>query len=284
MDYIIMRPQLPPKAGYVEVIDENGNHIYKPTPETEASLRKQADLNELKRTTSALIGITPPETAEQTSELTAAVEFNHAIQLFAASIEDESTMMEIPTVYPEYKVGVAYKTKDIFRYGTNSVGDPQLYQVLQDHTSAAEWTPDTATSLYKKIGVSEDGTPIWVQPLGATDAYNIGDQVMYNGKKYESLINANVWSPDAYPSGWRLVEDTSTTEPTDPEPGPDPEVPTPEPEEPETVPDFVQPTGAHDAYKTGDRVKFTDGHIYESTIDNNVWSPSAYPAGWKLVE
>ena len=80
--------------------------------------------------------------------------------------------------------------------------DTQLYQVLQNHTSAEQWTPDTATSLYKKIGVTDDGYPEWVQPLGATDAYNTGDIVSYNGKLYRSTIDGNVWSPDAYPTGW----------------------------------------------------------------------------------
>ena len=111
-------------------------------------------------------------------------------------------LLEIPSLFPAYSVGIQYKTKDVFSYGVNEVGDSQLYQVLQDHTSAAEWTPDTATSLYKKIGVTEEGYPEWVQPLGATDAYNTGDIVSYKGVLYQSLINGNVWSPEAYPSGW----------------------------------------------------------------------------------
>lgn len=36
-------------------------------------------------------------------------------------------------------------------------------------------------------------------------------------------------------------------------------------------------------YMTGDRVIFDD-HIYESLIDNNIWSPADYPAGWQLIE
>ena len=111
-------------------------------------------------------------------------------------------LLEIPSLFPAYSVGIQYKTKDVFSHGVNEVGDSQLYQVLQDHTSAAEWTPDTATSLYKKIGVTEEGYPEWVQPLGATDAYNTGDIVSYKGVLYRSLINGNVWSPEAYPSGW----------------------------------------------------------------------------------
>ena len=60
--------------------------------------------------------------------------------------------------------------------------------------------------------------------------------------------------------------------------------PSPEPEPSEYVPDWVQPTGAHDAYQKGDKVRY-NGNVYESLIDGNVWSPDAYPAGWqKLVQ
>lgn len=135
-----------------------------------------------------------------------ALEMRTALQYFVLSLDAETQldlMLEIPSVYPAYAVGKAYKTKDVFSYGINAVGDPQLYQVLQDHTSAAEWTPDTAVSLYKAIGVTETGYPVWVQPLGATDAYNTGDIVSYNGALYISTIDGNVWAPDVYPAGWK---------------------------------------------------------------------------------
>ena len=48
------------------------------------------------------------------------------------------------------------------------------------------------------------------------------------------------------------------------------------------IPAYTQPTGAHDAYRAGDRVTF-GGAVYESVIDNNVWSPADYPAGWVTV-
>lgn len=134
-----------------------------------------------------------------------ALELRKAIQMFLRTITDEADMLAVPSVYPIYAVGATYKTKDVFSYGVNGVGDPQLYQVLQDHTSAAEWTPDTAASLYKAIGITADGVPEWVQPLGTTDAYNTGDVVLYNGTKYKSLIDGNVWAPDTYPAGWEVV-------------------------------------------------------------------------------
>ena len=50
----------------------------------------------------------------------------------------------------------------------------------------------------------------------------------------------------------------------------------------ETVKEYKQPLGAHDAYKKGDRIRF-DGAVYESLIDANVWTPLAYPQGWKKI-
>ncbi len=144
------------------------------------------------------------------NKLQAARELRRAIQLFLSTLDPEEhaeTLLEVPTVFPAYEVGHAYKIKDVFSYGTNAVGDPQLYQVLQAHTSAEQWPPDTATSLYKKIGVTSGGYPEWVQPLGATDAYSKGDIVSYKGKLYRSTIDGNVWAPDAYPAGWEAYQE-----------------------------------------------------------------------------
>lgn len=44
-------------------------------------------------------------------------------------------------------------------------------------------------------------------------------------------------------------------------------------------PVWAQPTGAHDAYNTGDIVNH-NGTLYQSTIDGNIWAPDTYPAGW----
>lgn len=53
-------------------------------------------------------------------------------------------------------------------------------------------------------------------------------------------------------------------------------------EEPDAVEDFKQPTGGHDAYPLGKKIRF-EGHIYESVIESNAFSPTAYPAGWKKI-
>lgn len=58
---------------------------------------------------------------------------------------------------------------------------------------------------------------------------------------------------------------------------------TEEPTEPvEEYPEYVKPTGAHDAYKIGDKITY-NGKRYECTFDGCVWNPDEYPAGWKEV-
>lgn len=102
-------------------------------------------------------------------------ELRQAIQLFAGTLTEDADIMTIPSIFPAWQVNKAHETKDVFSYGLDADGKPQLYQVLQSHTASDIYPPDTATSLYKQIGITEDGIPEWVQPLGATDAYDMGD-------------------------------------------------------------------------------------------------------------
>ena len=117
----------------------------------------------------------------------AAEQLRRALQMFAATLSDEQAM-EVAAVYSAWEAGREYAMDEILTYGTNSVGDPQLYRVVQAHTSAAEWTPDVAPSLYDAIGLDEQGYPVWSQPSGAHDAYNTGDKVARAaGKQLGSL-------------------------------------------------------------------------------------------------
>ena len=93
-------------------------------------------------------------------------------------------------------------------------------------------------------------------------AYTAGQKVRYAGILYAVLqahTSQDGWPPDAAPSLFARVLI------------PDPDV----------IPDWEQPDSTN-AYMTGDKVRF-DGKVYESLIDNNVWSPAAYPAGWQEV-
>lgn len=107
---------------------------------------------------------------------------------------DDAAALDAMAIYPVWGIGAAYAVNDRRRYGVN------LYKCVQAHTSQADWTPDATPALWVKVSVEE--WPEWVQPTGAHDAYNTGDKVTYNGKRYVSLIDGNVYSPDAYPAGW----------------------------------------------------------------------------------
>ena len=110
------------------------------------------------------------------NRLQAAEQFRRALQLFAASLDDDRAM-EVATVFDAWQPGKVYAVGEFVTYGTNGVGDPQLYKVAQGHTSQGDWTPDVSPSLFTAIGLDDNGVPVWSQPTGAHDAYNTGDKV-----------------------------------------------------------------------------------------------------------
>lgn len=112
--------------------------------------------------------------------------------------ENDSIILE---AFPKWNSELTYAVGDAVFY--NNV----LYKCVQGHTSQTDWNPEDAVSLWAEMlnAPTEDGSiPEWVQP-GSTNPYMTGDKVTFNGKVYESLIDNNVWSPEAYPAGWREV-------------------------------------------------------------------------------
>lgn len=89
--------------------------------------------------------------------------------------------------------------------------------------------------------------------------YVVKDLIRYDNELYEVIqthTSQNDWDPSILPALYKKVVPESV------------------------IPEWVQPIGAHDAYHKGDKVVF-HGKVYESTIDNNTWSPSEY--GWVLA-
>lgn len=119
------------------------------------------------------------------------------IEQLAITLDDETALTGVE-LFPAWVVGKAYAVNDRTQYNGT------LYKCVQAHTSQADWTPDATPALW--VVVSMDEYPEWVQPTGAQDAYNTGDIVSYKGKLYRSVIDGNVWSPEAYPAGWETYE------------------------------------------------------------------------------
>lgn len=103
----------------------------------------------------------------------------------------------------------------------------------------------------------------WIFPKwsGASVSYAVGDRVSYADLLYKCIITHTSqvdWTPDTAVSLWVRVDDPAIE-----------------------FPDWRQPSGAHDAYNTGDKVSHLNKH-WISDIDANVYEPSVY--GWTEVE
>lgn len=123
------------------------------------------------------------------------------IEKASASLPDADAI-EAAELFPAWAVGVVYSVGERVQY------DGKLYKVVQAHTSQADWTPDKTPALFVEVAAPGE-IPVWKQPTGAQDAYNKGDKVWYpdaNTTVYESVIDSNVWSPNDYPQGWKVVE------------------------------------------------------------------------------
>lgn len=96
--------------------------------------------------------------------------------------------------------------------------------------------------------------PKWVAGISVA----VGERYQYNGVLYRVVQPHTTqpdWTPDITPALWTVVSL-------------------------EEWPEWVQPTGAQDAYMKGDKVSHNGKH-WESTVDNNVWEPGVY--GWKEI-
>lgn len=96
--------------------------------------------------------------------------------------------------------------------------------------------------------------PEWI-PKG--HEYLVSERVSYNGELYRCIQGHKSqadWSPDVAVSLWVAISDPA-----------------------EEWPEWKQPSGAHDAYQTGDKVSHEDKH-WISDIDANVYEPGVF--GW----
>ena len=154
-------------------------------------------------------------------------------------------------------------------------------------TDPVEVKPSTQGAVTKADLVKS--YPAWKQPTGAHDALPTGALVAHKGEVWRTdLPTLNVWEPEEgnVHTRWVKVTDELLFELNDaaePEDTPaDDEATGGVEDEGPTAPEYKQPTRAHDAYNIGDRVTYK-GDVYESAINNNVWSPEVHAPGWKKL-
>ena len=131
----------------------------------------------------------------------------------------------------------------------------QMRKVLQ--MFAASLTEEQALEVSTIYDAWEVGKTYTIGTYLTYGENNVGDPQLY--KVVQEHVSQAAWTPDATASLYVAI-------------GLDKE----------GYPIWSQPTGAHDAYNTGDIVDY-NGSLYESLIDGNVYSPDGYPAGWKKL-
>lgn len=122
--------------------------------------------------------------------------------------------------------------------------------------------------LIEKAAVSLDDSDaleaVELFPAWAADTeYTVDERIRYGEKLYRCVqahTSQTDWTPDVTPALWTEVA------------------------KPGEIPVWKQPTGAQDAYMTGDKVHYptADDPVYISTVDNNTWAPDVY--GWEAAE
>lgn len=139
------------------------------------------------------------EVAQARQEVAEAQEKITSLQLGKETLKAE--LDQLIATFKPWTAGESVVKGDIRRYENG------LYEVIQDHTTQADWQPNVAASLWRVYTPNEtlQGTeiiPDFVQPV-PTNPYMTGDKVVFEGKVYESTIDNNVWSPIEHPQGWQ---------------------------------------------------------------------------------
>lgn len=159
-----------------------------------------------------------------------------------------------------------------------AVVEKPLQDRINDKIAAARINQEQALLAYQKTAILnevqslDDETALENQSLYPMWADFIGKSVKV-GEKYQDVFNNDIalfrvvqehtvqegWNPESTPALWvRVGFDNEILE-------------------------WVQPTGAHDAYNIGDKVLF-DGEIWESTVDGNVYAPKVVEGQWIRVD
>lgn len=120
-----------------------------------------------------------------------------------------------------------------------------------------EMSVTKAYEYLKSLPEWEDAEDV-VDEWQAGASYYVGDVFMYDGVEYECIQSHTSqvgWEPPNAPSLWKVHKKEGD------------------------IPEWVQPTGAHDAYSIGDKVRH-NGQVWVSEIDANTYEPGVY--GWEL--
>ena len=174
---------------------------------------------------------------------------------------------EVINIVPSYNANTHIVRNDGFTETEDAI---TINYVVEDNPAFQEEQYDAQRKLalsFLAEGLSDEQAlqvPLLFEEFdGNGVAYEVGKRIMYNGILYKVLqahTSQAEWTPDAAPSLFaKVINETIDG----------------------SIPEFQQPDSTN-PYMKGDRVIFKE-KVYESLIDNNVYSPEDYPAGWKEI-
>jgi hypothetical protein len=188
----------------------------------------------------------------------------------------------IRILYPNYgyclrniETGDVYNGKVYLGVNTSptvfeEVRDITINDTLFDTIIEVQNKEQSLTKIGKIVAnnVTDDAVALTVQEFydiwKAGETYNVGRYLQYGNTLYKVLqqhTSQETWTPDVATSIYsKVLVDPSG----------------------ETILDWVQPDSTN-PYMIGDKVRF-EGAVYECIVNNNIWNPVSYPAGWKLIE
>lgn len=179
------------------------------------------------------------------------------------------------------KPGYDVETQDVVLSGYIDTGIyiRTIYEIVEIEPTKEEMIIEQTNKAMQMLSVDLDSllvnltdeqaleVPLIFPQWSTANAYKVGDRILYLGVLYKVLqdhTSQETWTPDITPSLFAKVLIIKNEE-----------------GEQVDIPNFEQPDSTN-PYMVGDKVKF-EGKIYQSLIDNNVWSPIDYPAGWEEV-
>lgn len=93
----------------------------------------------------------------------------------------------------------------LIKAGTRINWNGQIKRARSDMWDTNLNNPDNAPTLWEDINYNQ-GYRIIPEIITASAAFADGECGWWNDTLYCSLINDNVWTPDAYPAGWELAQ------------------------------------------------------------------------------
>ena len=144
-----------------------------------------------------------------------------------------------------------------------AAGDAQKSQELLDAEQAVQEAQEAVQEAESELSIYKSYIAEW----GIGEAYQEGQIVRYEDALYsvvQSHTSQDDWQPDTVPALYTILNKTSV--------GGD-----------AVISEWVQPTGAHDAYNVGDKVTY-EGKTWESTVDGNAYAPGVVDGQWVVVD